>query len=149
MGREGLLVLAVVLLGQPVPAVPTVPLGVADPVLTRLLTPRSVLAGTYEVYCSERSIQTIAAALRAEDHDPAPGAWNAEHQDTLDAFDGASRAERFRLAELYVGIRPLVARGSLVRDGRREGYTLISPYPDASMARLRPGTMVIVFHVPF
>jgi hypothetical protein len=141
--------LAVAVLCQPVRSAPPVPLGVADPVLTRLLTPRSVLAGTYEVYCSERSIQTIAADLRAEDHDPAPGAWKAEHQDTLDAFDGASRADRFRLAELYVGIHPLVARGSLVRDGRREGYTLISPYPDASMTRLRPGTMVIVFHVPF
>jgi hypothetical protein len=143
------ILLAVAVLGQPMRSAPPVPLGVADPVLTRLLTPRSVLAGTYEVYGSERSIQTIAADLRAEDHDPAPGAWNAEHQDTLDAFDGASRAERFRLAELYVGIRPLVARGSLVRDGRHEGYTLISPYPDASMTRLRPGTMVIVFHVPF
>jgi hypothetical protein len=141
--------LAVAVFCQPMRSAPPVSLGVADPVLTRLLTPRSVLAGTYEVYCSERSIQTIAAALRAEDHDPAPGAWNAEHQDTLDAFEGASRADRFRLAELYVGIRPLVARGSLVRDGRREGYTLISPYPDASMTRLRPGTMVIVFHVPF
>jgi hypothetical protein len=141
--------LAVAVLCQPVRSAPPVPLGVADPVLTRLLTPHSVPARTYVVYRSERSIQTIAAALRAEDHDPAPGAWKAERQDVLDAFDGASRADRFRLAELYVGIHPLVARGSLVRDGRREGYTLISPYPDASMTRLQPGTMVIVFQVPF
>jgi hypothetical protein len=147
MGREGLLVLAAVLSGQPVP--PTVPLGVADPVLTRLLTPSSVPEGIYVVYRSAQPIQAITTALRSEDPDPAPGAWKVQRQDVPDAFDGASRADRFRLAELYVGIHPLVARGSLVRDGRREGYTLISPYPDASMTRLQPGTMVIVFHVPF
>ena len=44
---------------------------------------------------------------------------------------------------------PFVARGSLVRDSRRLAYTLISPYPDATLTRLEPGTLVIVFHVPF
>jgi hypothetical protein len=148
MWREVLwLPLAVVLLVQ-TRAEPA-RLGVLDPALTRLFTPRSVPAGTYVVYRSERSIYDISAALKAEDPDPPPGAWTAERQDPLDAFDGASRADRFRLAELYVGFHPLVARGSLVRDGDRRAYTLISPYPDPSLTRLEPGTMVIVFHIPF
>src|SRR4030095_13715581 len=115
--------LAVAVLCQPVRSAPPVPLGVADPVLTRLLTPHSVLEGTYVVYRSERSIQTIAAALRAEDRDPAPGAWKAERQDVLDAFDGASRADRFRLAGRYVGIHSLRSRGPAVGAGGGERVT--------------------------
>jgi hypothetical protein len=146
---RGVLWVLVAVLCQAVRPAPAVPLGVVDPTLTRLFTPRSVPTGTYVVYRSERSIQDIAAALRAEDHDPLPGAWRAERQEVLDAFDGSSRADRFRLSELYVGIHPYVARGSLVHDGHRQAYTLISPYPDASLTRLEAGTMVIVFHIPF
>ena len=123
-------------------------IGVADPALTRRFTPASVAKGTYVAYRSGRPLQDIAAWLSAEDRNPTPGAWKAERQDALDAFDGASRADRFRIVELYVGTRPLVARGSLLRNGRREAYTLISPYPDASLTRLEAGTLVILFHVP-
>jgi hypothetical protein len=94
-------------------------------------------------------VKELAAELKAQDPDPAPGAWMPERQDALEAFDGARRADRFRIVELFVGIHPFVARGSLVREGRREAYTLISPFPDATLTRLEPGTLVIVFHVPF
>ena len=136
------------MLGQAVASMP-VALGVADPALTRRFTPASVAKGTYVVYRSDRPLQELAAALSAEDPDPSPGAWKVERQDVLDALDGASRADRFRIAALYVGLHPLVARGSLVRDGRRVAYTLISPYPAPSLSGLEPGTMVIVFHIPF
>jgi hypothetical protein len=124
-------------------------IGRADAALTGRFTPRSVAPGTYVVYQSDRSLDAVAAELRAEDPSPAPGAWKPERQDVLDAFDGSTQADRFRIAELYVGIHPFVARGSLQRGGRRVAYTLISPYPDASLSRLLPGTMIIVFHVPF
>jgi len=136
------------LLGQATTAGPP-SLGQADEALTRRFTPGSVAHGTYVVYRSERPVSDLAAELRAHDPAPSQGAWKPERQDALDAFDSASRADRFRIAELYVGIHPFVARGSLVRDSRRLAYTLISPYPDATLTRLEPGTLVIVFHVPF
>jgi hypothetical protein len=124
-------------------------LGVADPALARRFTPASVAPGTYVVYRSARSLDDLAAELSARDPDPSPGAWKPARQEALEALDGAGRADRFRIAELYVGIHPLVARGSLVRDGHREAYTLVSPYPDAALTQLEPGTLVIVFHIPF
>jgi hypothetical protein len=142
-GAVGILVLSQALTTAPQS------IGAVDPALTRRFTPASVAKGTYVVYRSNRPLKDLAAELKAQDRNPFPGAWTPEREDALDAFDGASRADRFRIAELYVGIHPLVTRGSLLRQDRREAYTLISPYPDASLTRLEPGTMVIVFHVPF
>ena len=136
------------LLGQVTAAGPP-SLGQADEALTRRFTPGSVAHGTYVVYQSERPVSDLAAELKAQDPAPSQGAWKPERQYALEAFDGASRADRFRIAELYVGLHPFVARGSLVRDGRRLAYTLISPYPDATLSRLKPGTLTIVFHIPF
>jgi hypothetical protein len=123
--------------------------GVADPALTRLLTPASVAKGTYVVYRSDRPLRDVVAELSARDPNPPVGAWKPERRDALEAFEAASRAHRFRIAELYRGVHPVVARGSLMRGGQRTAYTLISPYPDASLTRLEPGTMIIVFHIPF
>ena len=145
MMRVGVGLLIAVLCQAPTP----VDLGVEDAALTRLFTPASVPKGTYVVYRSDRPVEEITAQLGGQDPHHAPGAWKLERQEALEAFDGARQADRFRIAELYVGIHPFVARGSLVRDGRREAYTLISPHPDASLTRLEPGTIVIVFHVPF
>jgi hypothetical protein len=35
-----------------------------------------------------------------------------------------------------------------MREGRRLAYTLVSPYPDATLSRIVEGTMVIEFRVP-
>jgi hypothetical protein len=131
------------------PWTPPTHLGQLDPALTRLFTPRAVASGTYAVYRSPRSLADIAESLRAQDRTPASGAWTAARQEVQDAFGSAGPFDRFRLAELFTGLHPLVARGSLVREGRREAYTLISPYPDATLSTLEKGTMVIVFHLPF
>jgi hypothetical protein len=149
MVRGGLLVLACAVFAQAGDLLPTASLGAAETALTRMFTPRAVPPGTYVVYRSGQTIQDVAAVLASTDRAPTPGAWKPERQDVLDAFDGAKQADRFRLAELYVGVHPFVARGLLARDGRREAYTLISPYPDATLTRLEPGTMIIVFQIPF
>ena len=50
---------------------------------------------------------------------------------------------RFDLVRLYAGRRAKVARGWRQEEKRFESVTLVSPYPDASLGRLEPGTMVI------
>jgi hypothetical protein len=41
-----------------------------------------------------------------------------------------------------------VVRGWRQTEGTFDSVTLVSPYPDAELRRLEPGTMSIVFRVP-
>ncbi len=119
-------------------------LGQPDPALTRLFTPLSTPPGTYVVYRSDRPVGEIAAALRALDPAPAPGAWQPTRPEAHEAFGQAGLYDRFRLAQLFGGRRLTVVRGSLHVDGRLRAYTLISPFPDPTLSRIEHGTMVIV-----
>ena len=60
-----------------------------------------------------------------------------------DAFGSAGSYDRFAVTQLYGGTRASVAHGWREDAGVFESVTLISPYPDASLSRLMPGTMVI------
>ena len=122
-------------------------LGVKDEQLARLFTPLAAPRGTFEVYRSPRRIEALAAELAALDPAPSAGAWKVGPLGPADAFGSASPYDAPKLAQLYVGTLPLVARGSLRGADGVVAYTLISPWPDASLSALQPGTMVIVVHV--
>jgi hypothetical protein len=107
-----------------------------DPVLTALFTPPNPRVGHYELCTTDRRIEEVAE----------PG-WTVESLEVLDAFGRAGPYDRAALARLYGGRRPRVARGWRRVGDRFESVTLISPYPDASLTRLNPGTMLIVFSV--
>jgi hypothetical protein len=123
-------------------------LGTPDSALTRLFTPISAPRGRYVVYRSERPVADIARGLRALDLTPAPGAWEPNRPEGHDAFGQEGSYDRSRLARLFRGQRVTLIRGSLVKDDRRVAYTLISPFPDASLRHIEPGTMIIEFNVP-
>jgi hypothetical protein len=127
------------------PALPD--LGAPNAALAGLFTPLSVPPGTYTVSTTPQPIAVVAAALKACDPIPTPGAWTLTTPEAHDAFGQAGVYDRSRLAQLFGGRRPTVARGALVRDGTREAYTLISPYPDAALSRLESGTMVVVLRM--
>lgn len=124
------------------------PLGQPDEALTRLFTPRSAPPGQYLVYRSTRPIEAVAGELRALDPAPEPGAWTPERPEAHDAFGQDGVYPRTRLARLFRGRRVTLIRGSLVREGRRVAYTLISPYPHPSLDSVESGTMTVVFAVP-
>src|SRR5919198_5532073 len=100
-----------------------------DPVLTALFTPAKPHVGRYQVCTTDRRIDDVAE----------PG-WAIEPLDAPDAFGRAGRYDRAALARLYGGRRPRVAHGWRRRGDVFESVTLISPYPDASLSRLNPGT---------
>ncbi len=104
--------------------------------------------GTYVVYTSSEPIETLTAKLSALDPTPAPGAWKPSRPEAHVAFGQEGRYDRARLARLFNGTRVSVVRGSLVEDGKRVAYTLVSPFPDATLSRIVEGTMVIEFRVP-
>jgi hypothetical protein len=66
-----------------------------------------------------------------------------EYLEALDAFGGGGGVERAPLARRYCGLRVTVRRGWRRSAGQFEMITLLSPYPDESLSRLHPGTMVI------
>jgi hypothetical protein len=115
--------------------------------LARIFTPLRAPAGAYSVTTTNRPIAELAAALKACDTAPVEGAWQVTRLEAHEAFGQAGIYDRLELAQLFGGKRLDVVRGSLARDGARDGYTLISPYPDASMTAVNPGTLVLVLHV--
>jgi hypothetical protein len=127
------------------PAPPRI--GTYDPRLTRLFTPPAAPPGIYEVFRSERRIADLAAELRALDPAPVGDAWNVAPLSPVDAFGTTGPYDAPKLARLYMGSRPQVARGSLRTSEGLVAYTLIAPWPDADLTALQPGTMVIVFRV--
>ena len=125
-----------------------VPLGTPDPALTRLFTPLSVPPGTYLAYRSSETIEALTARLRALDPAPALGAWEPSRPEANGAFGQEGAYDRARLARLFNGKRVTVVRGSLVQNGQRLAFTLVSPYPDPTLSHLVDGTMAIEFRVP-
>ena len=105
-----------------------------DPVLTALFTPEKPRLGHYEVCTTEEAIEAVA-----------PPGWTIEPLDPLDAFGSAGPYDRFAIARLYGGRRARVAHGWHEQDGRFESITVISPHPDASLTKLLPGTMTIIW----
>ncbi len=135
-------------MGTPRSAIPAIPGGRPDAALVRLFTPRDVPAGAYEVFTTERSIDACVAALRPRGVNLPDAAWRVGREEPLTAFGPAGAYNRARLAALYVGVRPRVARGPILSGGRVvASVTLISPYPDPQLETLRPGTLVIVLNL--
>ena len=106
-----------------------------DPALTALFTPPRPSVGRYEVCTTTEPSVDIAAR--------GPHFGPIELLEPSDAFGAAGSYDRAALARLYRGKRLRVARGWSENGERFESITLLSPYPDATLTRLVPGTMVI------
>ena len=111
-----------------------------DPALTTLFAPPQVGLGRYEVCTTTEPLEEVAAG--------GPHYGPIEQLDPLDAFGAAGSYSRAALARLYAGTRVRVARGWIEYADRFESITLLSPYPDATLRRLVPGTMVIRWIMP-
>jgi len=108
-----------------------------DPALTALFTPPRPSLGRYEVCTTTDLLEAVAAGADGAHYGP------IEMLEPLDAFGAAGRYDRAALALLYAGKRVRVARGWIDHANQFESVTLLSPYPDATLTRLLPGTMVI------
>jgi hypothetical protein len=108
------------------------PATACDPAYAMLFTPPRPVLGRYEVCTDPRPLGDIA-----------PADWVIEAPEPADAFGGAGSYDHVALARLYGGRRPRVARGWTETADRSEAVTLISPYPNASVTTLEPGTLVI------
>ena len=112
-----------------------------DPALTALFTPLRPAVGRYDVCTTDQPLERVATDTAEGPGGPHYGP--SELLDPLDAFGSAGSYSRAALARLYNGQRVRVVRGWLDRDGHFESITLLSPYPDATLTKLVPGTMII------
>ena len=120
------------------------------PVFVPLFTPRAVPPGTYRTYTTVRDLDTVLRGVR-DDPSLRGGNGSFEPQSVIaaDAFGQSGGYNRWRLALLYGAKRARVARGPRIEDGRVvEAWTLVSPYPDAALERLNPGTLLIILRLP-
>jgi hypothetical protein len=122
-------------------------LGAVDASLTARFTPARLPAGIYRAYRHGGPLEPLAGRLRELDPRSELGSWVVRHQDASEVFAHIGPYERMRVARLFTNTRPRVARGSLIVNGERLAFTLVSPYPDPSLERLEPGTLVLVFNV--
>ena len=113
---------------------------ICDPLLTALFTPARPELGRYEVCATSEPLEAIVAGDGASGHPV-----RIEALEALDAFGAAGPYNRAALARLYGGTRVRVARRWRRRDGQFIAETLLSPYPDATLTHLAPGTMIIRF----
>src|SRR5580765_4587880 len=121
----------ILLVAMPREETPRAPASTCDPALAALFTPRQPVLGRYEVCTAPEPL----------------GEEQGEALEALDAFGTAGSYKRSALARLYGGIRVRVVRRWTETDGRFESITRFSPYPNASLTRLLPGTMEIRFTI--
>jgi hypothetical protein len=120
------------------------------PEFVALFAPADARAGAYRAYVAAVDLDTALLTFAA---DPTlsrtPGTWAPQPMLPLDVFGQAGRYDRWRLARLYGGRRPRVARGARLVDGRLiETWTLIAPYPEAGLQRLETGTLLLILRRP-
>jgi hypothetical protein len=102
--------------------------------LQALFTPPFPRLGRYQVCTSPKALVELV-----------PSEWLVQKVTPLDAFGMAGPYNRAALSRLYGGQLALVARGWIEESGQFESRTYISPYPDAALGRLLPGTLIIRF----
>jgi hypothetical protein len=115
-----------------------------DPALTSLFTPPHPRVGRYEVCTTSDPIDRVIGDGRSAGVE----FGDVEALEALAAFGAAGQYDRSRLARLFRGARVRVARGWMARGDELESITLLSPYPDATLDHLQPGTLVIRLVIP-
>jgi len=114
-----------------------------DPALTALFTPPHPRVGGYQICTTTEPLDSLTAEAPG-----GPRYGPPEMLEPLAAFGAAGPYDRAALARLYGGKRVRVVRGWIERRARFESITLLSPYPDATLTRLLPGTMIISWTMP-
>ena len=120
------------------------------PEFRRLFVPAGPRGDAYRTYVSEMDLDAVLKQLQDDvSLLRPPGAWEPLALLPLDAFGQSGPYSRWAVLRLYGAQRARVARGPRARDGRvEESWTLISPYPDATLQRLEQGTLLIVLRLP-
>ena len=119
------------------------------PAYGELFAPRAH-RDAYQFFTNPHGLETLLAELvRDAASVLTPGGWTPRALLAFDAFGQSGEYDRTRLARVYGARRARVARGPRQEGGAVvESWTLVSPYPDPTLTRLEPGTLLIVLRLP-
>ena len=117
------------------------------PEYVRLFAP-AAHASQYRAFVSPASLDSVVPRVAASAGHDAPGAWSVESLGPLDAFGSDGEYRPYALARLYTAGPARVARGPHQSSNGIDAWTMVSPYPDASLARLSTGTLLLILRVP-
>ena len=120
------------------------------PELVPLFAPEGPRSAAFSMRVADADLETVMRQLDGDAaRESGPGAWDVREVPPTDAFGMAGRYDRSRLSRLYGARRARVARRARIDNGRViESWSLISPYPDATLRTLHPGTLLIVLRLP-
>lgn len=102
------------------------------PAPAAVFTPARPSLGVYDVCTDARPLRAFA-----------PPDWRIDALEAVDAFGTAGDFNPLAMARLYAGTRAQVARRWADGPDHFEVTTFVSPYPNAGLTRLEPGTLVI------
>jgi len=101
----------------------------------------------YRAFVSNSAFDAVLRRIADAQPGP-PGGWRPESVPPLDAFGSSGSYNRFQLVRLYLGNRPQTAHGPWATAEGLETWTLVSPYPNAALDAVEPGTLLLVLRVP-
>jgi hypothetical protein len=105
------------------------------------------LADRFEFSFTAETIEVVADFYKERWPSEDEGSWVVAPGPAVEAFDSAAIFDRARLARLYGGRSPRIARGPVVGEDTDYVVLLMSPYPDADLRRLNPGTLIMEVRV--
>jgi hypothetical protein len=101
----------------------------------------------YRAFVSSAALDEALRRIAGAQPGP-PGAWHPAGVSPLDAFGSSGSYNRFQLVRSYLGKRPRTAHGPWTTAEGLETWTLVSPYPTATLDAVEPGTLLIARRVP-
>jgi len=105
-------------------------------------------ASRFAFATTRETVDRVVAYYRGRWPPEDPRSWKIVTSGPLDVFDGAALFDRARLARLYAGKPPRIARGPITEKGRvTHTVLLVSPYPEPDLERLNPGTLIMTVTV--
>lgn len=119
----------------------------ASPAHAALFAPPA-RASLFAFATTSESFDRVLADYRKRWPSSDPRVWKVERIGPNDVFDGAALYDRARLARVYRGQAPRIARGAIVENGRvTHTVLLVSPYPEPDLERLNRGTLIMTVTV--
>jgi hypothetical protein len=122
---------------------PAAPGATPSPAHARFFAPPARVA-QFQFARTDLPIEVVAQFYRERWPPLDPRSWKLERVVAAEAFDGAALFDRARLARLYGGRNPRIARGPITTErGGTAVVLLVSPYPEADLRDLNRGTLIM------
>jgi hypothetical protein len=120
---------------------------VESPAYVELFAPEAHRS-QYRAFVSTTRLSTVLSRIISRERVRTAAAWEVEDLGAMDAFGLSGHYPRYIMAKLFAAGPVHVARGPHSTPSGFDTWMLASPYPDAALTRLSPGTLLLILRVP-